>query len=140
MEPGPQFAWHQPLPASTRPTNIRIGFFTLTSVDWFMLQIRSATGVHMKAIWNGEVLAQSNNTVVVEGNHYFPPASLNRQFFSDSSTTTVCPCKGTASYHNVEVNGKVNKDAAWLYATPKKCAAANIADHVAFWKGVEMKA
>jgi uncharacterized protein (DUF427 family) len=93
----------------------------------------------MKAIWNGEVLADSNDTVVVEGNHYFPPASLNRQFFSDSSTTTVWPRKGTASYQNVEANGKVNKDAAWLYATPKS-AAANITDHVAFWKGVEVKA
>jgi uncharacterized protein (DUF427 family) len=139
MEPVPQFAWQQPLPASTRRTNIRISFFTLTSVNWSMLQIRSATRVHMKAIWNGEVLAQSNDTVVVEGNHYFPPASLNRQFFSDSNTTTVCPWKGTASYHNFEVNGKVNKDAAWLYATPKS-AAANITDHVAFWKGVEVKA
>ena len=92
----------------------------------------------MKAIWNGEVLAQSNDTVVVEGNHYFPPASLNRQFFSDSSTTTNCPWKGTASYYHVEVNSKVNKDAAWVYATPKS-AASNITGHVAFWKGVEVK-
>jgi uncharacterized protein (DUF427 family) len=138
MEPGPQFAWQQPLPTSTRRTTIRFSFLTLTSVDWSMLQIRSATGVHMKAIWNGEVLAESNDTVVVEGNHYFPPASLNRKFFTDSSTTTVCPWKGTASYHNVEVNGKVNKDAAWLYATPTS-AAANITGHVAFWKGVDVK-
>jgi uncharacterized protein (DUF427 family) len=93
----------------------------------------------MKAIWNGEVLAESSDTVVVENNHYFPPASLNRQFFSDSPTTTVCPWKGTASYYHVEVNGKVNKDAAWLYPTPKS-AASNIAGHVAFWKGVEVKA
>jgi len=92
----------------------------------------------MKAIWNGEVLAQSNDTVVVEGNHYFPPASLNRQFFSDSSTTTNCPWKGTASYYNVEVNGKVNKDAAWVYVTPKS-AASNITGHIAFWKGVDVK-
>ena len=93
----------------------------------------------MKAIWNGEVLAESNDTVVVENNHYFPPASLRRQFFKDSATTTVCPWKGTASYYDVEVNGKVNKDAAWLYPEPKS-AAANIAGHVAFWKGVEVKA
>lgn len=92
----------------------------------------------MKAIWNGEVLAESNDTVVVEGNHYFPPASLKRSFFSDSSTTTtVCPWKGTASYYNIEVDGKVNKDAAWLYPTPKP-DAANITGRVAFWKGVEV--
>ncbi|MBD8723943.1 DUF427 domain-containing protein [Oxalobacteraceae sp. CFBP 13708] len=72
----------------------------------------------MKAIWNGDVLKQSNDTVVVEGNHYLLPASFNRQFFSDSSTTTNCPWKGTASFYNVEVKGKVNKDAAWPYATP----------------------
>jgi len=92
----------------------------------------------MKAMWNGEVLAQSNDTVVVDGNHYFPPASLNRQFFSDSSTTTNCPWKGTASYYNIEVNGKVNKDAAWVYATPKS-AASNITGHIAFWKGVDVQ-
>ena len=91
----------------------------------------------MKAIWNGEVLAESNDTVVVEGNHYFPAASLNRRFFSDSSTTTVCPWKGTASYYNIDVGGKINKDAAWLYPTPK-ADAANIAGRVAFWKGVEV--
>ncbi len=92
----------------------------------------------MKAIWNGEVLAESNDTVVVENNHYFPPGSLRREFFKDSATTTVCPWKGTASYYDVDVNGKTNKDAAWLYPTPKS-AAANIAGHVAFWKGVEVK-
>ena len=92
----------------------------------------------MKAIWNGEVLAESNETLVVEGNYYFPPASLERRFFRDSTTTTVCPWKGTASYYDVEVNGKINKDAAWLYPAPKS-AAANIASHVAFWKGVEVK-
>jgi uncharacterized protein (DUF427 family) len=129
----------QPLPASISLKYIRISFFTLTGVDWPMLQIRSATGVHMKAVWNGEVLAESNDTVVVEGNHYVPPASLNRQFFSDSSTTTECPWKGITSYYHVEVNGKVNKDAAWLYETPKS-AAANITGHVAFWKGVNVKA
>jgi uncharacterized protein (DUF427 family) len=91
----------------------------------------------MKAVWNGEVLAESDATVIVEGNHYFPPASLKRQFFKDSTTTTVCSWKGTASYYDVEVNGKVNKDAAWLYPVPKS-AAANIAGHVAFWKGIEV--
>ena len=69
----------------------------------------------MKAIWNEEVLAESSDTVVVEGNHYFPPAALNMQFFKPSDKKTVCPWKGTASYYDIEVSGKVNKDAAWLY-------------------------
>ena len=93
----------------------------------------------MKAIWNGQVLADSNETVVVEGNHYFPPSSLHQQFFKPSATTTVCPWKGTASYYDVVVDGKVNKDAAWLYPEPKS-AAAEIAGHVAFWKGVQVQA
>lgn len=93
----------------------------------------------MKAIWNGEVLADSNETVVVEGNHYFPPASLRRQFFKNSATTTVCSWKGTASYYDINVDGKVNKDAAWFYPEPKS-AASNIAGHIAFWKGVDVQA
>ncbi|HEU5436287.1 MAG TPA: DUF427 domain-containing protein [Telluria sp.] len=93
----------------------------------------------MKAIWNGEVLADSNETVVVEGNHYFPPASLRRQFFKNSATTTVCSWKGTASYYDIDVDGKVNKDAAWFYPEPKS-AASNIAGHIAFWKGVDVQA
>ena len=93
----------------------------------------------MKAIWNGEALADSNETVVVEGNHYFPPASLRRQFFKNSATTTVCSWKGTASYYDIDVDGKVNKDAAWFYPEPKS-AASNIAGHIAFWKGVDVQA
>jgi uncharacterized protein (DUF427 family) len=93
----------------------------------------------MKAIWNGQVLADSTETVVVEGNHYFPPSSLHQQFFKPSATTTVCPWKGTASYYDVVVDGKVNKDAAWLYPEPKS-AAAEITGRVAFWKGVEVSA
>lgn len=93
----------------------------------------------MKAIWNGQVLADSNETAVVEGNHYFPPSSLHQQFFKPSATTTVCPWKGTASYYDIVVDGKVNKDAAWLYPEPKS-AAAEIAGHVAFWKGVQVQA
>lgn len=89
----------------------------------------------MKAIWNGTVLAESNDTVVVEGNHYFPPNSIRRDLFSESDTHTVCPWKGTASYYNVVVAGAVNKDAAWYYPEPKE-AAAQIKDHVAFWRGV----
>jgi uncharacterized protein (DUF427 family) len=89
----------------------------------------------MKAVWNGAVLAESNDTVVVEGNHYFPPESINKQHFASSDTHTHCPWKGEASYYSVEVDGKVNKDAAWYYPTPKD-AAQNIKGYVAFWKGV----
>ena len=92
----------------------------------------------MKAIWNEEVLAESSDTVVVEGNHYFPPAALNMQFFKPSDKKTVCPWKGTASYYDLEVSGKVNKDAAWLYVEPKS-AVTQITGYVAFWKGVEVK-
>jgi len=89
----------------------------------------------MRATWNGTVLAESENTVVVEGNHYFPADSLVREHFSDSGTKTHCPWKGEASYYHVEVDGETNKDAAWFYPTPKS-AAAEITGHVAFWRGV----
>jgi uncharacterized protein (DUF427 family) len=89
----------------------------------------------MKATWNGAVLAESDDTVVVEGNHYFPPESLNRQHFQPSATHTVCGWKGTASYYDVVVNGQTNRDAAWFYPTPKD-AAREITGRVAFWKGV----
>ena len=92
----------------------------------------------MKAIWNGTVLAQSDETVVVENNHYFPPDSVDRQYFKDSATTSICPWKGTASYYTVVVDGQENADAAWYYPTPKE-AAAQIKDHVAFWKGVTVQ-
>jgi uncharacterized protein (DUF427 family) len=89
------------------------------------------------ASWNGVVLAESDDTVVVEGNHYFPRASVRAELLRDSTTTTICPWKGTASYHSVEVDGKTNADAAWYYPTPKN-AAKEIADRIAFWKGVEV--
>ncbi len=89
----------------------------------------------MKAIWNGETVAQSDDTVVVEGNHYFPAESLRREFFSESDTHTNCPWKGVASYYNLNVNGQTNPDAAWYYPDPKD-AAANVKGRVAFWKGV----
>ena len=89
----------------------------------------------MKAIWNNQVLAESDNTVVVENNHYFPADSLNKDFFKSSQKHTTCPWKGEASYYDVDVNGKVNPGAAWFYPSPKN-AAMNIKDHVAFWKGV----
>lgn len=92
-----------------------------------------------KAIWNGVVLAESDRTQVVEGNHYFPPESIKREYFKDSAVQTKCPWKGVASYYSLEVNGQVNKDAAWVYKTPLD-AAKHIAGHVAFWKGVKVEA
>ena len=91
----------------------------------------------MKAIWNEQVLAASDDTVVVEGNHYFPAAALDRTFFRESQTTSVCPWKGTASYYDVVVGDDVNRDAAWYYPEPKP-AAAEIDGRVAFWRGVEV--
>ncbi len=88
-----------------------------------------------KATWNGTVLAESDVTVVVEGNHYFPAAALKMEHFKPSAKMTVCGWKGTASYYTVSVDGKENADAAWYYPTPKD-AAKEIAGHVAFWKGV----
>lgn len=93
----------------------------------------------MKATWNGITLAESDDTVVVEGNHYFPAHALRREYFAESETHTFCPWKGEASYFDVQVNGETNKDAAWYYASPKQ-AAANIRDRVAFWKGVSVGA
>jgi uncharacterized protein (DUF427 family) len=89
----------------------------------------------MKAVWKGAVLAESNDTVVVEGNHYFPAAALAREHFRPSETHTTCGWKGVASYYDVVVDGEVNKDAAWYYPDPKD-AAKSVADRVAFWKGV----
>ena len=89
----------------------------------------------MKAKWNDRVIAQSDDTVVVEGNHYFPPDSVDRRFLEPSDTTTVCGWKGTANYYSVVVDGKTNADAAWYYAQPKQ-AAQQIKDHIAFWRGV----
>jgi uncharacterized protein (DUF427 family) len=91
-----------------------------------------------KAIWNGKVIAESDDTKVVEGNHYFPPDSVEEEFLKPSATTSICPWKGTASYYHVDVGDSVNSDAAWYYADPKE-AAVEIKDHVAFWKGVEVQ-
>ena len=92
----------------------------------------------MKAVWNGAVLAESDATVVVEGNHYFPPDSLRREHFKPSGTHTVCGWKGTASYYSVVADGNENPDAAWYYPAPKP-DAVHIKDHVAFWKGVKIE-
>ena len=91
----------------------------------------------MKAIWNGQVLAESNETKVIEGNHYFPADSVNMEFFKNSDTHTVCPWKGTASYYTLAVDGKENADAAWYYPQTKDMAK-EIEGYVAFWKGVEV--
>ena len=88
-----------------------------------------------KAVWNSAVLAESDETVVVEGNHYFPPESINRDYFEDSGKHTHCYWKGKASYYDVVVNGESNGDAAWYYPSPSQ-AAAEIKDYVAFWRGV----
>ncbi len=89
----------------------------------------------MKAIWNDRIIAESDDTVVVEGNHYFPADSIVREFFEESATTSVCPWKGEASYYSLQVDGARNDDAAWTYPDPKP-AAAEIRGRVAFWKGV----
>lgn len=91
----------------------------------------------MKAMWNDTVIAESDATIVIENNHYFPADSVHREFFVDSSTTSMCPWKGDASYYSVVVNGDTNADAAWYYPTPKE-AAKEIAGYVAFWKGVKV--
>jgi len=91
----------------------------------------------VKAIWNDAVIAESDDTVVVEGNHYFPPDAIKSELFKPSDTTSVCPWKGTANYRSLVVAGKENIDAAWYYADPKE-AAANIKDRIAFWKGVQI--
>jgi uncharacterized protein (DUF427 family) len=93
----------------------------------------------MKAVWNGELIAESDDTVVVEGNHYFPPDSVRSELFEDSGTHTTCPWKGEASYKTLVVDGKRNPDAAWYYPEPKD-AAAEIRDRYAFWHGVEVSA
>jgi uncharacterized protein (DUF427 family) len=95
--------------------------------------------MHMaRATWNGAVLAESDRFEEVEGNVYFPPDAIRREYFQESSTHTVCPWKGTASYYSVTVDGQTNADAAWYYPEPKD-AAANIRGHVAFWKGVRVE-
>ena len=91
-----------------------------------------------KAIWNEAVLAESEQSKVVEGNHYFPPESLKREYFRASEAQTICGWKGTASYYNIVVNGEVNEDAAWYYPAPKE-EARMIEGHVAFWRGVTVE-
>lgn len=91
-----------------------------------------------KAIWNGVVIAESNRTEMVEGNHYFPPETVKTEFLSASQKKTICGWKGEASYYNIEVNGQTNLNAAWYYPNPKS-AANNIKGYVAFWRGVKVE-
>lgn len=91
----------------------------------------------MKAIWNQQVIAESDQTIVVEGNHYFPVDSIRKEYLQKSDHTSVCSWKGTSSYYHIVVDDERNQDAAWYYPTPKD-AAKNIQDYVAFWKGVEI--
>lgn len=91
----------------------------------------------MKAIWKDQVIAESEETLQLEGNHYFPKSAIKPEYFEDSETHTLCPWKGTASYYSVVVEGDVNRDAAWYYPDPKS-AAREIKDYIAFWRGVSI--
>lgn len=91
----------------------------------------------MKAIWKNTVIAESNDTIIVENNHYFPAHAIHQQYFISSDSNTICPWKGTASYYSLLVDGEENKDAAWYYPDPKP-AAQDIKNRIAFWKGVEV--
>ena len=107
-----------------------------------LLKLQSLTGIYMgimaKATWEGAVLAESDKTVEVEGNQYFPPDAIHKEYFKPSEQHSVCPWKGTASYYDVEVKGQRNAGAAWFYPEPK-AAAKQIKGHVAFWKGVKVE-
>ena len=92
----------------------------------------------MKATWNNEVIARSDKTVIIEGNHYFPPDSIKESFYKESDQTSVCPWKGVASYYDVVVGGQTNAGAAWYYPEPKD-AAKEITGYIAFWNGVSVE-
>jgi len=97
----------------------------------------------MKAVWNGVTIAESDHTIVIEGNHYFPPDSVRREFLTESQTHTICPWKGEASYYNVRVNDEINQDAAWYYPSPKEGSIKRVGDDyrnfVAFWHDVKVQ-
>ena len=97
-----------------------------------------ATPRTVRAVWNGAVIAESDRTIVVEGNHYFPPHSVRMEHLLASDTHTTCPWKGQASYYSVQVGDKVSRDAAWYYPAPSP-AASSIAHHIAFWRGVSVE-
>ena len=91
-----------------------------------------------KATWNGKIIAESDQTIVIEGNHYFPPESVRQEYLKEAEYHTTCPWKGKASYYNVVVDGEVNQNAAWYYPEPKE-AASEIKGYLAFWKGVRVE-
>jgi len=91
-----------------------------------------------KAVWNGKVIAESDQTIVIEGNHYFPPESVHQEYLKETDYHTTCPWKGKASYYNIVVDSDVNQNAAWYYPAPNK-AASEIKGYVAFWKGVKVE-
>ena len=93
--------------------------------------------IMVSATWKGSLIAESDNTVIVEGNHYFPRSAVRAEYLRDSDTHTTCPWKGTASYYSVEVDNTVNADAAWYYPQPKK-GAEQVTDRIAFWRGVQV--
>lgn len=92
----------------------------------------------MKAIWNNQILAESDHIIVIEGNHYFPPDSINKKYFVHNNTESTCPWKGVASYYTLDVDGQINTDAAWYYKNPKE-RAIEIKNYIAFWKGVKIE-
>lgn len=98
----------------------------------------NTTHTRMRALWKGKTLAESNDTIVVENNHYFPLSSINKDYFKHSDHTTLCPWKGQAHYYHIEVDGETNQNAAWYYPKPKE-AAGEIINRIAFWKGVKVE-
>lgn len=125
---------HTAIVGATKDTG---GASALAKAEGAILALRKADkeAIEMKASWNGQIIAESEDTVLVEGNHYFPRESVRDEFLRESKTTTVCGWKGTANYYSLEVGGKVNTDAVWYYADPKP-AASQIKGRVAFWRGV----
>ena len=119
-----------------------LGHFCFATLSHNVLNLLRLVGIYMgimaKATWEGAVLAESDATVEVEGNQYFPPDAIRKEYFKPSEAHTVCPWKGTASYYDVEVEGKRNAGAAWFYPEPKP-AAKQITGYVAFWKGVQVE-
>jgi uncharacterized protein (DUF427 family) len=113
-----------------------VGFATNQSVD-IVSQTQIPDGEKMKAVWNNTEIANSDDTIVVEGNHYFPLTSVSKDYLRESDTRSSCPWKGQASYYNIVVGDEVNTDAAWYYPDPKS-AAAEISGRVAFWRGIEV--
>lgn len=118
-------------------TILALVYFTKVTSEISPPKYKTVITVPMKALWNNQVIADSDQTIVIENNHYFPKDSVKAEFLRSSDTHTTCPWKGLASYYTLEVNGQQNKDAAWYYPEPKE-AAAQIKNYVAFWKGVKV--